>query len=168
MANNGRSLFSKLQVTLLIRFQGKVHFRKVVNGVVKVISNSDIDGLLGLHGTLHNSVVSPEGINVILVLFEGTFRCTYRFDALAEAVVCDFVDDLLAVILLGVDPADDLVEVLRVQARGGKLLDLHHSLADGRASLLDLGNELRIVEYSARYLAVATAQTEHKVESGLL
>jgi len=159
---------SKLQVTLLIQFQGEVHFTKVVDGVVKVISTSDTDGLLGLHGTHQNSVVKPKGINVVLVLFKGTLRCTYRFDALAETVVCNFFDNLLAVILLGVDPAGDLVEVLSGQARGGELLDLHHSLADGCASLLYLGNELGIVEDSTWYLAVATAQTEHKVECRLL
>ena len=51
-------------------------------------------------------------------------------------------DDLAAVLLLGVDPASHLVDVLGVHSRA-ELVDLHHGLADGGARLLHLGDSLR-------------------------
>ena len=52
--------------------------------------------------------------------------------------------------------------------RGRELINLHHRLADSRAGLLKLSNHSGIVEDAAGDLAVATAETKHEVQGGLL
>ena len=80
-------------------------------------------------------------------------------DALREHVLGNGGDDVLRVVLLGVDPPHSLVE--RQCVATGQLIDLHHRLAHGGRVLLDHLNAHRIVENSARHLAVTTHRTEH-------
>jgi hypothetical protein len=107
--------------------------------------------------------VGLEGIDVVTIRSEDTFG----LDTLAEAVLANKLDDLLAVLLLGVYPAGHLVEVLGVHG-STELVDLYHSLTDGGSSLLDLGDELGVVEDAAGNLAVTATETEHEVKSGFL
>ncbi len=51
---------------------------------------------------------------------------------------------------------------------GEELVDLRGRLGDGRARLLQLGDQLRVVEDAARDLAVAATEAEDEVEGGLL
>jgi hypothetical protein len=104
-------------------------------------------------------MVSLEGFNVVGISVENTSG----LHTLAEAIFADELDDLLAVLFLGVDPAGHLVEALGVHG-STELVDLKHSLADGGASLLDFCDKLGVIENATWDLAVTTTETEHEVE----
>ena len=111
--------------------------------MIKGIGSRGIDTLLALHGGLHHSVMGLESIDVVLVIGKDLL-----LDALAEAVLSHELDDLGGVFLLGVDPTDHLVDILRGTA-GMKLVGLDHGLADRGRGLLDLLDDGRIVKDSA-------------------
>ena len=97
----------------------------------------------------------------------GAWR-TDGLDALAEAVLRDGSDNVLAVLLLCVHPTRRLIKSLRVHGTSKDLVHLNDRLRDRGARLLELRHELRVVKDAARNLAVATTQAEHQVEGGLL
>ena len=140
-----------------------VHFAKVINGMVQSIAGSYIDSLLGLHGALHHCVVAFEGVKVIFLGVKNA-ACLYT---LAEAVFRDSSYYFPRVLLLSVDPACHLVNVLGVHVRS-KLTNLDHCFPDRRASLTDLRDNHGIVEYSAGNLAVPATKTKNEMEGALL
>lgn len=108
----------------------------------------------------HCGVVEGEGCKVLVL------ACKYLavvLHTLAEAVLRNERDDLLAVLLLGVDPARHLVDVLRVHV-GRELVDELHCLRHSRVALHELRHELGVVKNSAGDLAVATTQAKDEVE----
>ena len=114
--------------------------------MVESVTDSRIDGLLAEHGLVHDHVVSLERIDIISIGSEDTGGLA----PLAEAVLGDGGDDLLAVFLLGVDPAGHLVEVLsKTVSLRSELDDLKHGLADGGSALLDLSDNRWVVKDSA-------------------
>jgi len=130
--------------------------------MVKGIGRRGIDTLLAFHGSLHDGMMSLQGIHVVLVVGKDLL-----LDALAEAIVRNESNDLGGVLLLGVDPANHLINVLG-RTRGVKLVGLDHGLADGCSGLLNLRNDGRVVKNSAWNLTMATSKTEDEVKSGLL
>jgi hypothetical protein len=107
-----------------------------------------------------HGMVSLEGFNVVGIGVKNTSG----LHTLAEAIFADELDDLLAVLFLGVDPAGHhLVEALGIHG-STELVDLKHSPADGGASLLDFCDKLGVIENATGDLAVTTTETEHKVE----
>ena len=124
---------------LCLGLGGHVHLGPVLDGVLEGLGEADRDLLLGLHGGLHDRVVGLEGVDVVALAGEDL---AVVLDALAEAVLADRGDDLLAVVLLGVDPAGELVQGERVLGDlRVELVDLHHGLADGGRILHGLGDD---------------------------
>ena len=133
--------------------------------MVESVANGRVDSLLAKHRLVHDHMVSLQCVNVILVGRKDSGGLA----PLAEAVFGNGGDDLLAVLLLGVDPAGHLVEVLgEVVGLRSELNDLKHGLANGGSGLLDFSDNGRIVKDSARDLAVAATEAEHEVEGRLL
>ena len=130
--------------------------------MIKGIGSRGIDTLLALHGGLHHSVMGLESIDVVLVIGKDLL-----LDALAEAVLPHELDDLGGVFLLGVDPTDHLIDILRSTA-GMKLVGLDHGLADRGGGLLDLLDDGRIIKDTTGDLAMAATKTEDEVQSRLL
>ena len=76
------------------------------------------------------------------------------FLPLAEAVLRHFLDNLVAVLFLGVNPASGLVHGQWVGRKGREeLIDLNHCLADGGSALVEFGDELGVVEDAAWHLS---------------
>ncbi len=127
------------------------------------IACGNIDGLLALHGTLHDSMVRFERLHIIILGSKNLL-----LDALAKTILGYLGDDNLSMFFFGVDPTYDLVHLLRAHGSVVELLDLNHGLADGLAALLDFLHDGGIIEDSARDLAVASAETEDEVQRGFL
>ena len=143
---------------------GKVHLGKVLNSVVKRIGSRNVQGLLGLHGGLHNSMMGHEGICVILLGLKDVL-----LDSLAEAVLANERDDFASMLLLGVDPAHHLVHAERLRGEGSvQLVGLDHGLADRGGSLLDDLYSGWIVKDATGNLAMSSTETEDEVKSRLL
>ena len=145
-----------------------VHLRDEVDVGRELLAHGRVNRLLALHRSLHHVVVRLERLDVLVLALEGRLRVGQRLDALREAVLGDQGDDLAAVLLLGVRPARRLVEGLRVHAGGEDLVDLRDRLGDGRARLLELGDQLRVVEDAAGHLTMPAAQAQHQVQGRLL
>ena len=136
-----------------------VHFAHVSDSMVKGVTSSGIHCLFGLHGSLHDTMVSLESLNVISI------RCKNLFlDSLAQAVLANRFDDFGAVLFLGIDPTDQLVHFLQTSCRM-QILRFDHGLANSNRVLLELADHGRIVKDSTGNLAMPTAQTQDKVES---
>lgn len=141
-----------------------VHLAKVAKGVVQSIGSGRIQTLLGLHGTLHDSMVALEGLHVFLVRLENVL-----LDALAEAVFTHQLDNLVGVLLLGVNPSDHLIEGGCVGGMGSmEFIGLEHGLADGIGGFFELGHHGGIVKDTARDHAVPSTETKDKVQGRLL
>ena len=59
--------------------------------MVELVALSNVNGLLALHCTDHDAVVSLERIDEVLLLRERAARSSNRLDTLAEAVICSGV-----------------------------------------------------------------------------
>ena len=141
-----------------------VHLGKIGQSVVESISSGRVHGLLGLHGGLHDGVVSHEGIGVVLFGVEDGL-----FDTLAQAVVGDSGDNLLAVLLLGVDPSDNLVHVLETDTFSTLQIGrLDHGLANGGGVLLKVSDHGGIVKDAAGDHAVSSSQSQDQVKGRFL
>jgi hypothetical protein len=136
-----------------------VHFGHVTESMVKGITRSRIHGLFGLHGGLHDSMVSLESINVVTVGGKD-----FLLDPLAQAVLGNRTNNLGAMIFLCVDPTDQLVQFQQTSSRV-QALGFRNGLANGDSVLLQLTNHGRVVKDSAGNLAVSTSQTQYKMES---
>ena len=130
--------------------------------MVQNVGRRGVDTLLALHRGLHDGMVSHQGIGIVLVVFKDIL-----LDALAEAVIRHERDDLGGMLLLGVDPADHLVDVLR-SSRGVELRALDHGLADGGGGLLDFLNNGRVIEDATRNLTMSASETQDEVKGRLL
>ena len=130
--------------------------------MVQNVGRRGVDTLLALHGGLHHGMVRHQGIGIVLVVFKDLL-----LDALAEAVLRHERDDLGGMLLLGVDPADHLVDVLS-SSRGVELRALDHGLADGGGGLLDFFNNGWIVEYPAGNLTMSASEAQDEVKGRLL
>jgi hypothetical protein len=78
---------------------GQVHFGHVANGMIQGIARGRIHVLLTLHGTLHDSVMRLERLDIVGITFKD-----FLFDALAQAVFGNRLDDFRAMLLLGINP----------------------------------------------------------------
>mmetsp|Transcript_2963 Transcript_2963/g.6334 ORF Transcript_2963/g.6334 Transcript_2963/m.6334 type:complete len:204 (-) Transcript_2963:23-634(-) len=143
---------------------GRVHLRHVVHNVVQGRRVGWVDGLLALGRTEHDCVMRLQRPNVVCLAREGALGVANGLDALAEAVLGNEADDLLAVLLLCVDPACHLVDAERRHG-GRELIDLHHCLGNRGDGFLDLHDKLGVVKDAAGNGAVAAAEPEHEVES---
>ena len=113
--------------------------------MIQSIARSRIHGLLGLHGSLHDGMMSLQGIRVVCVGLEDIL-----FDALAEAVLGNGGDDLGAVVFLGIDPTNHLIHGQQIPTGGSvQVLTLHNSFANGSRVLLDFTHRGWIIENSA-------------------
>ena len=130
--------------------------------MIQSIGRRGVDTLLALHCALHDRVVGLESIDVVLVIGKDLL-----LGALAEAVLPHQLDDLGRMFLLGVDPADHLIYIL-CGSTGVKLVGLDHGLADSGSGLLDLLDDGRIIENTARDLAMSAAETKDEVKGRLL
>jgi hypothetical protein len=141
-----------------------VHFFKITNCMFKCMNCCFIHSLLALHSSLHNAMVRLESLYIIIL------RSKYLLlDSLTETVLGDSRDNLFRVLLLGVNPAYDLIHLLGSGSSCSvNFLDLDHGLLDGRDALLHFCGHHGIIEYSTGYLAVTSAKTKHKVKSRFL
>ena len=89
--NTGLSTFAP------VNLRREVHLGEIGDGVLKGVAGSSIDGLLGLHGCDHDRVVRRECLDVLFLRRERRAGGTERLDALAQAVLANGVDNLLAV-----------------------------------------------------------------------
>jgi hypothetical protein len=131
--------------------------------MVQGVRSGRVHRLFGLHGGLHHRVVGLEGIGVVAVALEDVL-----LDPLTQAVLGNGGDDLATVVLLGVDPPDDLVHLLQIGLSVVQVVALDHRLSDGRRVLLELGNHGRIVKDPAGDLAVPPTQPQDQVKGGFL
>jgi hypothetical protein len=143
---------------------GKVHLAEISDSMLKGVTGSNIKGLLGFHGGLHDSMVALQGLNVVVIRLEHVL-----FDSLAKAVLRDELDNLISVLFLGVDPSNHLIHGERIRCETGmKFIGLDHGLADGFASLLDFGNNGGVIKDSTGDLTMSTSKTKHEMERRLL
>ena len=63
--------------------------------MIQCIARGGVHGLLGLHGTLHDSMMRLQGLDVLFVI-----RKDFRLDTLAQAVLADRGDNLTTMIFL--------------------------------------------------------------------
>lgn len=90
-------------------------------------------------------MVGLESLHILLIGLEHLL-----LHPLAQAVLPDGGDDLGGVLLLGGDPAHDLVHVGEVAADGGvQFSGLHHCLADGCCILDDSVYHCWVIEDTA-------------------
>ena len=82
----------------------KVHFGKIINRMLQSITSSDIQGLLGLHCSLHDGMMSLEGLNVFKITLED-----FLLDTLTETILGHKLDNLVGMLFLGVDPSNHLI-----------------------------------------------------------
>mmetsp|Transcript_31113 Transcript_31113/g.46974 ORF Transcript_31113/g.46974 Transcript_31113/m.46974 type:complete len:212 (-) Transcript_31113:75-710(-) len=118
-----------------------------LQGLIQGVHSGEVGGLLRLHGRDHDAVQHHQEL---LVLLGGEIRLLHF---LGHEVVTDGVHDLASMLLLGLDPAHHLVDVL--QAAGlVEVSGLHHGLSDG-CSILDHALQAKVVgEDAARDLAM--------------
>ena len=132
--------------------------------MLQIMTDCNIQGLLGFHRKLHDSMVCLESINVVPVRLEY-----FLLDTLAEAVLSNDLDDFVSVLFLGIDPSNHLIKGERLGGQSRvQLIRLDHGLANGFAGLLDFGDNVRIVKDSAWNLTMSSAETKDQVKGGLL
>ena len=78
-----------------------VHLGKISNGMIKSISSSRIHRLLALHGSLHNSMVGLQCVDVILILSKYLL-----LNSLAETILRNQFDNFCSVFFFGHNPTD--------------------------------------------------------------
>mmetsp|Transcript_19472 Transcript_19472/g.55792 ORF Transcript_19472/g.55792 Transcript_19472/m.55792 type:complete len:223 (+) Transcript_19472:20-688(+) len=141
----------------------QVHPAHDLQSGLQLRARASIDRLLATHGGQHDCVVCLNRLDVLGFRLEGRFGIAHRLHALAQAIVGNLRYDHGRVRLLGVRPPRHLVQAQGCQRRR-QLLNLLHSLRDRGASLLQLRDKLRVVEDTARHLAMTAWKSERELQ----
>mmetsp|Transcript_12773 Transcript_12773/g.15377 ORF Transcript_12773/g.15377 Transcript_12773/m.15377 type:complete len:207 (+) Transcript_12773:137-757(+) len=130
----------------------------------KIFTSSQIQRLLGFHGSRHDRMVSLESIDVVLVTGKD-----FLLDTLAQTIFRYQGNNLGAMLFLGINPTDHLIHRKWIGGKSGmKFIGLDHGLADSFTSLFDFLHNGRIIKDSTGNLTMSTTQTQNKMQGRFL